>query len=117
MNDRIGIDFCNALQNSAAKFFPGIHADMLKKRAGHLSKERLDDVEPRPMLRRQHILEPVGSGCQESPRLFRDMRGMIVEDDPDRAVRRIISVQIFEQSDELATSVTALDPPNDMAVM
>ncbi len=117
MNDGIGIDFCNALQNSVAKFFPGFHADMPKKRACHLSEESLDDVEPRSMSRRQHILEAVGSGCQERPRLFRDMRGMIVENDPDRALRRIIGVQIFEQSDELATPVTALNPPNDMAVM
>src|ERR1017187_8300682 len=42
---------------------------------------------------------------------------MIVEDDPNGAVCRIVSIQIFEQRDELATPVTSLDPANDVAIM
>ena len=49
MNHRIGVDFFHAFQYPVTKFLPGLHPDVPKKRVGHLSEKRLDDVEPGSM--------------------------------------------------------------------
>src|ERR1019366_7867930 len=117
MNDRIGIDFLDAFQNSVAKFLPGLHPKATEEGASHLPEERLDDVEPGAMRGRQHVFEPVWPRRQICACLLGDMRRMIVEDDPNGAGCRIVSIQIFEQRDELAAPVTPLDPSNDVAIM
>src|ERR1035441_2823374 len=42
---------------------------------------------------------------------------MIVKNDPNRAGCRIVSIEILEQRDELATPVTPLDPSDDVAIV
>ncbi len=43
---------------------------MLEKGARHLSKERLDDVQPGAVRRSQYVLEAIGTRCQKGSRLF-----------------------------------------------
>lgn len=43
---------------------------MSEEGAGHLSEERLDDVQPGAVRRSQYVLEAVGTRGQEGARLF-----------------------------------------------
>src|ERR1019366_6100745 len=117
MNYRIGIDFLDAFQNSVAKFLPGLHPNVTQELASHFPEKRLDDIEPGTVRGRQHVFEPVWPRRQMRACLFGDVRRMIVEDDPNGAGCRIVSIQVFEQRDELATPVTPLNPSNDVAIM
>lgn len=45
------------------------------------------------------------------------MRRVVVQDQPDRTIRRIVSIQILEQGDELHASVPLLDARGDVPVM
>ena len=45
------------------------------------------------------------------------MRGVIVQYQTDRAVGRIVVIQIFEQRNELYASVPLLDASGDVSVM
>src|SRR5450759_3118046 len=90
---------------------------MPQKGAGHLPKERLHDIEPRSVFRCQHVLETVGAGSEKSSGLFGNVRRMIIQDDPDGAIRRVVWVEILEQGDEFAAAVPALNAGCDMALM
>src|SRR5450759_4541445 len=90
---------------------------MPQKGAGHLPKERLHDIEPRSVFRCQHGLETVGAGSEQSSGLFGNVRRLIIQDDPDGAIRRVVSVEILEQGDEFAAAVPALNAGCDMALM
>src|SRR3984893_10913234 len=86
MNHGCGVDFRDSHPDALAEFIPGSHADMPKKGARHFAKESLDNIEPRSMLRCQHILETVGSGSQVGSSLFGNMRRMVVQNDSKGAV-------------------------------
>jgi hypothetical protein len=59
-------------------------------RAGELGEEALDEFEPGAVLGREGELEATGrSSGEPSSGLFRDVRGMIVEDQLDRGAGRI----------------------------
>src|ERR1019366_2514320 len=55
VNDRIGIDFLDAHQNAVSKLLPGFHPDAPQEETRHLSEQRLDQVKPRSLLRRQSV--------------------------------------------------------------
>ena len=44
--------------------------DLFEEGACHLSKERLDDVQPGAVRRGQYVLEAIGTRCQKGSRLF-----------------------------------------------
>src|SRR5450759_5467583 len=90
---------------------------MPQKRAGHLAKERLHDIEPRSVFRCQHVLETVGAGSEKSSGLFGKVRRMIIQYDPDGATSRVVWVEILEQGDEFAAAVPALNAGCDMTLM
>jgi hypothetical protein len=85
VNDRCGIDFGDAFENSSFQFLPRLDSDVSQESAGHLAEERLDDVEPGAMLSSEHLLESVRMRSQKGSRFFGDVRRMIVQYDPDRA--------------------------------
>ncbi len=66
---------------------------------------------------RQHVLKPVGARLQIRARLFRGMTGVVIQDHANRAIRRIMGVQILEQRDELRAPVPLLDARGDVPVM
>jgi len=117
MYHRTGIDFFDTFQYSLAKFLPGLHPDVPKKRSGHFSEQRLDDVQPGSMGRREHVLKSVGAGCQKRPRLFGNVCRVIVQDKPDRPFGWVVGVQILQQRDELPAAVTPFDSRRHMAVV
>ena len=86
MDDRSGIDFGDALEYPGFEFVEGSNSDMPKKASRHFAVQCLDDVEPRAMLRRQDILKTVGVAGKKRLRLFRNVCGMIVQDDSDGAL-------------------------------
>jgi hypothetical protein len=85
-------------------------------RAGELGEESLDEVEPRAVLGREGELEPAGwLGGQPSSGFFRDVRGMIVEDQLDRGAGRIGGIDKLEELDELSAAVAVPDQGMDLA--
>ena len=70
MDDRRGVDFRNPLEYPLAEFCPGLNADVAQEGPGHFAEQRFDDIEPRSMLRCQHILEAIRARGQEGPRFF-----------------------------------------------
>ncbi len=88
---------------------------MPKKGSAHLGKQGLHQVEPGAVLGSMHIFEPVGAGGQKHPGFPGDMSRMVVQNDPDPGMRRIIGIQILEEGDEFLASMPFLDPGNDMA--
>ena len=117
MDHGSGVDFRDSQQDALAEFLPRLHADVPKKGAGHFAKEGLHDVEPRSMLRCQHILETVGAASKEGSGLFGDMRRMIVQNDSDGAAGRVVLVEILEQSNEFPAAMSPLDTSGDMPLV
>src|SRR5450759_4962080 len=117
MDHRSGVDFRDSQQDALAEFLPGLHSDVPQKGAGHLAKEGLHNIEPRSMLRCQHVLETVGAGSQEGSGLFGDMRRMIVQNDSDDATGRVVLVEILEQSDEFPAAMPPLNTSYDMTLV
>jgi hypothetical protein len=65
----------------------------------------------------QYVLEPVGARRQVGPRFLGKVRGVVVQDQPNRALRRIVGIQILEQGDEFHTPVALLDTCGDVPVV
>jgi hypothetical protein len=71
---------------------------MSEKRSTHLGEEGFHQVEPGPVLGRMDILEPVGTSGQIGPGFLGDIGRMVVQNDPDPGMGRIIGVQILSQT-------------------
>ena len=56
-------------------------------------------------------------GRKKGLRFFGNVSGMIVQDDPNGAVRRIPGVQVLEQSGEFDAAMTALYPGGNVTVV
>src|SRR5271156_2537534 len=89
---------------------------MAQDGAGELGEEALDEVQPGPMLGRECKFEAADGSCIEpSSGFFRDMCGMIVEDQLDRGAGRIGDIEKFEEFDELAAAVAISDKSVDLS--
>jgi hypothetical protein len=89
VHDGILIEDVDGGHETVLEFLPGCDADVAQDGAGELGEEALDQVEPGAVLGREGESEPAGGLLGEpSPRLPRDVRGMIVEDQVDRRMRR-----------------------------
>src|ERR1700687_2803455 len=69
------------------------------------------------MGRSQLVLKTVGTGREIGAGLFGDVGGMVVQDYPYRALRRVALIQVLEQGNELDTSVRLLDSRRDVSIM
>ena len=116
VNDGMAIDVVDGGHEAVLEFLFGCDADMAEHRAGELGEEALDEIEPGAALRRKDELEAAGTLLGEPAAcLFRDVRGMIVEDQLDRGVRRVSRIKQLEEFDELAAAVSVLDQRMDLA--
>ena len=69
------------------------------------------------MLRCQHVLETVGSGSQAGSSLFGNMRRVVVQNDSEGAVGRIMLIEILEQRDEFSAAMLPFHAGCDMTLM
>ena len=111
----MGVNLGNAPLDPLLEFGPGGDTDMPEKRSAHLGEEGLHQIETVPMLGRVNILKSVGTSRQVGPSLLGDMGRMVVQNDPETGMRRIIGVQILEKGDEFLAQMPFLDPGDDMA--
>src|SRR5262245_7704501 len=89
---------------------------MTQDGAGKLGDEALDKVEPGAVLGREGELEAAGRSCVEpGSGFFRDVRGMIVEDQLDRGAGRMGGIEKLEELDELAAAVAVSDQRVDLS--
>src|ERR1700741_5675056 len=89
---------------------------MAQDRTGELGEETLDEIEPRAVLGGEGELERPSRWSGEPGSGFsRYVRGMIVEDQLDRSVRRIGGIDEPEELDELSTAVAIFDKGVDLA--
>jgi hypothetical protein len=110
VNHRITIDEVDRGHDAILQFLFGSNTDMAQGRARELREEALHEVQPRTVLGREGELEaPLRLGREPSPRLFRDVRRMIIEDQVDRRIGGISRVEEPEEFDELAAAVAVFD--------
>ena len=110
------IEVVDGGHETVLKFLLGSDADVAEHRAGELGEEAFDQIEPGTVLGSEHKLEPVGGLLGEpGAGLFRDVRGMIVENQLDRGARWVSRIKQLEEFDELAAAVTVLDQGMDPA--
>jgi hypothetical protein len=65
----------------------------------------------------EHIVEPVRARSQVVLSLFGKVRGVVIENEPDVAFRRIVTVQVLQQRNEFNAAAASLDTRDDMAVV
>ena len=85
MDDWLCIDFCNAGKDSVLQLLERSNADVLEKCSRHLPKQRLGNVEPRSMLGRENVSEPVGMFGQITASFLGEMSGVVIQHDSDHA--------------------------------
>ena len=96
------------------QFLPGMDPNVSQERSCHLAEQGLYNIEPGAVRWGMNILEAVGPGGQKRPSFLGNMGGVIVEDQTDHRLRRILGIQILQQSDELAAAVTPFDAGRHM---
>ena len=69
------------------------------------------------MFRREDVLEAVGVLRQEYVRLFRNVSGMIVQYDSNGALRRILRIEVGQQSNEFDAAVAVFHARRDVTVL
>ena len=110
MDDGTAIEFFHGRHDPILEFLFGCDADMAQHGSRQLGEEALDEIEPGAVLGGEGELEATrGLLGEPSLGLLGDVRGMIVEDQLDRCVRRIGGVDQLEELDELAAAVAVLD--------
>ena len=78
---------------------------MSEERTRHLAEQRLDNVKPRAVSGSIDVLETIGPGGQKGPRLLGDVGRMIVQNQPDGEVGRIVTIQVLQQGDKLPAAM------------
>src|SRR5262245_51737736 len=64
-----------------------------------------------------NVLETIGPGGQKGPRLFGDVGRMIVQNQPNRVVGRVVGVEILQQGDKLPAPMAPFNVSRHMAGM
>ena len=106
----MSIDLVDGSHDAILEFLFGSDADVAQDGAGELGEEALDEVEPRAVLGCERELEAAGRLIREPGLcLPGDVCGMIVEDQLDRGVSRIGSIEKLEKLNELAAAMAILD--------
>ena len=89
------------------------HADSSQHGSSHLAELILDEIEPRSMGRREHEDEALWHALQITPRLFGDMRRVVVQHQADFMALRIGTIEFLEKDDEIGAFVRVADGLND----
>src|ERR1700751_1488640 len=112
----MAIDVINAGHDSLLELQLRCDADVTQDRTRELGEKSLDEVEPGPMLGREGEFEAAQWSCVEpGSGFFRDVSGMIVEDQLDRGAGRIGGIEQLEEFDELSTAMAVSDQGMDLA--
>src|SRR2546426_239441 len=82
---------------------------MPEESACHFGEQRLDNVEPRAVGGSVNVFETIGSCGQKGSGLLRDVGRMIVQNEPNRAVERVVGVEVLQQGNKLPAAVAPLD--------
>ena len=109
------IHFLDPLQDTRLEFFEGIDADMPQEASRHFGEGALDQIQPGAVFRGVNVLEAPGSGRQISHGFFRDVGGMIVQNDTQGSFWRVICVDGLKQGDKFTAPVTFFDLGEEMA--
>jgi len=111
---RFGVHFLDAPEDALAQFLQRADPDVPQEGAGHLRERDLDQVQPRGVHRRVHVLEAARPGGQAFPGLPRDVRGVAVQDNADGRAFRAVGIQALQESDELPAAVPFPDAGDDL---
>src|SRR5215475_8576679 len=110
VNDGFLIEVINTGHDAIPEFLFGFNTDVAQHRASELGEEALDEIEPRAMRGCEGELEAADRLlCEPGVGLFRDVRGMIVEDQLDRGVSWVGGIQNLEKFDEFTAAMTVPD--------
>src|SRR6516162_419767 len=116
VDDRIAIEVVDCGQDSIPELLFGGDADVTQYRARHLREEALDEIKPGAVLRGKDEGEaPFGLAGEPSCGFLGSVGRVIVEDELDRGCRRIGGVELSQEGDELARTVSFLDAGVDRA--
>jgi len=105
VNDGIAIDGVDGRHEALLQFLFGRDADVTQHGAGELREEALDEVEQEPCF---GVKTRVTSGLG-------DVGRAIVENELDGGRRRIGGIELLQEGDELAGTVSFLDAGADLA--
>jgi hypothetical protein len=106
----MAVELIHGRHDAMLEFLFRCDADMAEHRAGELGEESLDEIEPGAVLGCEDEIEPADWLVGEpSLGLFGDMGRMIVENQSDRRMGRIGSVDKHEEFDEFAAAVAIPD--------
>ena len=112
----MAVEFVHGKHDAVLEFLFGCDADVAQDGASEFGKEALDKIQPGAVLGREGEFEAARRLIGEPGfGLLGDVRGMIVEDQLDRRMRRIGGVEKLEEFDEFAAAVTVLDQGMDLA--
>ena len=89
------VDLLEILVNSVYQLLLAVYTDSAEHRTRHFAELILDQIQPRAVLRREHKDESLGHSLQIAARLFGDVRGMVVQHQPDLMVLWIGAVQLL----------------------
>src|ERR1039457_2900452 len=103
------VDLLEVLMNSVDQLLLAGYTDSSQHCTRHLAELILDQIQPRTVGRCEYKNEALGYGLQVAARLFRDVRGMIVQHQSNLMVLRVGAVQLPEEGDEVAAVVRIAD--------
>src|SRR5262245_63937978 len=112
----MAVDVVDACHDALLELVFGGHPDVTQDRSSELGEEALDQVEPRAVLWCEGEFEAVSRpGVEPSSGLSGDVCGMIVENQLDRCVGWISSIEKLQELDELSAAVAVSDERMDFA--
>ena len=117
MDNRIGVDLCDAFHDALLELLPGRDTDVPEESAAHLGEEGFHQVEPRAVFRGMNINEPVRPGGQIRPRFFRDVGGVVVQNNADGGLGRVTGIDLLEKGDEFPAPVFLVHLGNDASIL
>lgn len=107
----------HALQNALLEFLTGFDPNAFEEGSGHFPEYRFNQIEPGSMLRGMDIEEAVGPRGEISHGFLGDVRRMVVQNDPDGALLRVMLIKFFEQQDKLAATMARMNLSEDLAIV
>ena len=91
----------------------GGDADASEHSTGHFAEQILHQVEPRTVRGHKYEYEALRHGVQIGTRFPGDMGGMVIQQQADLLVRRVLAVQLPEEADEVGALVRVADGLSD----
>ena len=117
MDNWIGVDLWDAFHDALLELLPGFDSDMPEEGSAHLGEEGFHQVEPRAVFRGMNINEPVRPGRQIGPRFFRDVGRVVVQNNADGGLGRIMGIDLLEKGDEFPAPVFFVYLGNDASIL